>query len=123
MSATLKSRFPEIAASMQPIVHAAVREGAELIAERARENVVAVGAVDTGDLRDSIHVTWWGADEEGMDRGASVFAGNHDTFYGHFVEYGSAARGLPPRPFLVPAAEEMQTAVSQIVLNALRAGM
>jgi HK97 gp10 family phage protein len=89
----LKSRLPEIAASLDDVVKDVLEEGAQTIAEAARQRV----PVDTGNLQDAIHV-------ESARNGAYVIAGDTDAFYGHIVEFGSVE--VPPRPFLVPALEE-----------------
>jgi len=105
----LKSRIPEIIAELGPAVEEATVAGADLIAESAKARV----PVDTGRLRDAIHV------ETGPE-GAYVIAGNRDAFYGHIIEHGSAAYGTPPRPFLVPALEENRIDVERLVSAAIR---
>ena len=94
MPATLKSRFPEIAASLRPKLDAALAATAEDIANLARERA-PVG--ETGNLKASIHV-----EREG-DAVYRVLAGDETVDYGVYVEYGANDRA--PRPFLVPASE------------------
>jgi HK97 gp10 family phage protein len=105
----LKSRLPEIIAELYPAVEEATVAGAELIVEAAKSRV----PVDTGRLRDAIHV-------ETTPEGAYVIAGNRNAFYGHIVEHGSAAYGTPPHPFLVPALEENRVKVEELVSAAIR---
>jgi HK97 gp10 family phage protein len=107
IQATLVSRIPEIVASLPGEVSDALGEGAELIAEQAKERV----PVDEGTLRDAIHT-------EEVEGGWSVVAGNEqDAFYGHIIEHGGAH--LAPRPFLTPAAESAWDDVLQLVEDAL----
>ena len=102
-----RSRLPQIALELEAVMHAAARAGAELIADSARDRV----PVRTGDLRDAIHT------EDG-DGGTYVIAGNDRVFYGHIVEHGGAR--TPPRPFLIPAAEERRADAVAIATAALR---
>jgi HK97 gp10 family phage protein len=106
--ATLKSRLPMITAQLRPRVSAAVKEAAETIAVGAKERV----HVDSGDLRDSIHVERTGAAEY------SVIAGDENVFYGHLEEFGTSHS--PPHPFLVPAAEAGRSVAAGLVTAALR---
>lgn len=100
--ARLESRIPEIIGNLSDEVNAALKESADAIAEGAKERV----PVATGTLRDAIHV-------EEAEGGYTVVAGNTDAFYGHIIEHGSTR--LPPRPFLVPAAEaEMDATVERL---------
>lgn len=93
MPATLKSRFPTIIAQLRPRVSMAVKESAQEIEAGAKERV----HVDTGDLREAIHVERVGVAEY------AVVAGDDDVFYGHLEEFGTIHSS--PHPFLIPAAE------------------
>jgi HK97 gp10 family phage protein len=104
--ATLVSRIPEIVASLPDEVKGALGQGAEAIAEGARERV----PVESGDLRDAIHT-------EEVENGWSVVAGDEQVYYGHLVEHGTAHTAA--RPFLTPAAESAWSDVLQIVEDAL----
>ena len=101
------SRIPKITAEMIPKLEAATAAGAELIAARAKQRV----PVDTGRLRDAIHV-------ESDDGGFAVIAGDTEAFYGHIVEHGGAR--TPAHPFLIPATEESREEVITLVTAALR---
>jgi HK97 gp10 family phage protein len=103
---SLFSRLPMIAAELGPEVESALEKVAETVAESAQEKV----PVESGDLRDAIHV-------EKQDDGYSVVAGNERVFYGHLVEHGTTHS--PPRPFLIPAAEESLGTAEKLVENAL----
>src|SRR5512144_402991 len=107
MPATLKSRLPEIAVSLTPRVKAAMRVGAESVSQEAKARV----PVDTGTLRNAIHV-------ESEGEGWSVIAGDQKAFYGHIVENGPIY--TPPHPFLVPALESNVDTVLEAVNAALR---
>lgn len=72
------------------IMRGAVRAGAKVMEERAKQAV----PVDDGDLRDSIKVT------TRSRRGkvtASVRAGGKKAFYAHMVEFGTARHFIKPR--------------------------
>lgn len=100
----LNSRIPLIIADLDDTVLDGVIESAERIVLGAKERV----PVDSGELRDAIHVE---ADRDA--KSVSVVAGDGDTFYGHIVENGSVKTG--PRPFLVPAYEAERENLEDIV--------
>lgn len=104
-----RSRIPKITAEMAPILDEALQSAAETVAENARQRV----PVDTGDLRDAIHVERTGFGE------FAVIAGNDNAFYGHIVEHGGTR--TPAHPFLVPALEETAPAAVAKLAAALRA--
>lgn len=108
MAATLKSRFPEIAAELRPRVSAAVKAAAEGIEEGAKSRV----PVDTGALRDAIHT------ERRAVAEYAVVAADDEVWYGMLVEHGTTHN--PPHPFLVPAAEVGRDAAEGLVRAALR---
>lgn len=103
----LKSRLPQIAASLDPKVTAAMRAGAETIESEAKARV----PVASGDLRDAIHVEVDGDD-------VYVIAGDDQVFYGHLVELGTTL--VPARPFLIPALEARRETVVAAVAAALK---
>jgi HK97 gp10 family phage protein len=103
---TLISRIPAIVADLPSTVKDALEESADAIAEGAKSRV----PVDTGDLRDAIHV-------EEIENGFSVVAGDDDVFYGHIVENGGV--NTPPRPFLIPAFEAERDNLLERVAEAL----
>ena len=110
MPATLKSRFPEIEVRLAKGVSNAVKDGAEDIAESARQKV----HVRSGELQNRIHVERQGAAEY------AVVAGDSEAFYGHMLENGTDI--APPYPFLMPAAEENKHEIAvqvQLVLKSL----
>jgi len=101
------SRIPRIIAELDPRVELVAREAAELIEKGAKERV----PVQTGKLRDSIHV-------ERDDAGWMVLAGDNEVFYGHIVEHGG--NRTAPRPFMVPALEQARPAVQKLIDRGLR---
>ena len=111
MPATLKSRFPMIAAELAPRVSAAVKAGAESISETAKTKVADPPPVGEG-LREAIHV------ENSGPASYSVIAGNSDVFYGHMVEHGTSHSA--PKPFLIPAMEERKDDAAALVTAVLR---
>jgi HK97 gp10 family phage protein len=62
----------------------------------------AFPAVDTGNLKNSIHA------EKVRDRVWRVIDG---TNYGIYLEYGT--RNMAPRPFFTPTAEEISTLIAE----------
>ncbi len=92
-SVELKSRLPQITIALSQRARLAGKDLADAIAEEARSRV----PVDSGALRDAIHVTFQG------DNDWNVVAGDRKAFYGHIIEHGGV--NTPARPFLVPAAE------------------
>lgn len=90
----LNSRLPRITASLRPKLEAIIERTAEKVAEDAR----ARAPVQSGALRDAIHV------EDKGDLTVHVVAGDNTAFYGHMVEYGTSHS--PAHPFLIPALEE-----------------
>jgi HK97 gp10 family phage protein len=105
----LKSRFPAIAAELEPLARGALQAGAELVEARAKDRV-AVGESDPH-IRDDIHT-------ESEPEGVYVVAGTTQTFYGHILEHGSVK--MAPRPFLVPSLEESRKEILGLVVAALR---
>lgn len=97
-----KSRLPEIEVELPVLLDAVAKAVAEQIAEGAKERV----PVDTGKLRDAIHV-----DHDGPGS-YNVVAGDSSAFYGHIVEHGGVRQGA--RPFMVPAAEQTKPLVPAI---------
>lgn len=85
-------------------VSVATREGAEIVKDEAQ----AIAPVDTGELRDSIHV------EEDGDN-ASVVA---DAPHAVFVEYGTYK--MSAQPFMAPAAHNTKGAVAQAEAEKVR---
>jgi HK97 gp10 family phage protein len=94
----LKSRLPQIARALDDRLEDVVEDGAEAIAQSAKDRV----PVATDALRAAIHV----ADEA---EGSYVIAGDTDVFYGHMVEHGTSHSA--PRPFLIPALEENRSRI------------
>lgn len=84
------TRIPDILNRLPAHLDAAVRAGVEAIANDAKTRA----PVDTGRLRDSIHVE---------RRGPSEYTVLVDAFYGQLVEFGSTSTGA--RPYLIPAIE------------------
>lgn len=117
MPATLKSRFPEIVAELRPKVGAAVKAGAEVIAEDATQRVPDPSPLAQG-LIASIRVEREGAAEY------SVLAGDDEAFYAKWVEFGHAKgkgrAAAGPTPFMVPAKEAKEETVVALVQAALK---
>jgi len=110
----VKSRIPEITVALPGLVSRAVKAGAQIIAEKADENLVRGGHILRDELGMAIHVEREGAAEY------AVVAGDDKVFWGHLVERGTTHS--PPYPFLVPALEESQDTVVAMV-NAATKGI
>jgi HK97 gp10 family phage protein len=94
------NRIPQIIATLEPKLDAALGVGREMIANDAR----ARAHVDSGEMRDSIMVD-----------GDYIVAG---AFYSAFEEFGTS--DSPPHPFMVPAAEANRDNVVSLAVAALR---
>ena len=103
MAVTLKSRIPLIIGELDDRLLEAVTELGERIADGAKDRV----PVETGALRDAIHVV------VKDDQEVAVVAGDNVAFYGHMVENGTVK--APPHPFLVPAFEAELPDLAEIV--------
>lgn len=101
-----QTRLPAIAAALPARVRGPMRAGADRVERAAKSRVV----VDSGALRDAIHV-------EDIEGGYAVLAGDDDVFYGHLVEHGTSQTA--PRPFLIPALEESSAFIVDEVAAAL----
>lgn len=104
-----RSRLPKIAAELRPALDAVAKQAAAQVERGAKSRV----PVETGRLREAIHV-----EHEGVGEYA-VVAGDSEAFYGHIVEHGSVK--MPPRPFLIPAAEEARAEIIATAKSALKA--
>lgn len=118
LAATLKSRLPQIAASLRPRVSAGVKVGAGRVAaaaeERAPELEAATSERDPGELRDSIKVVR----RAGAAYTVQVTAqDDHGLYWGWFQEFGRV--GQAAQPFLVPALEAERDAVTADVAASL----
>lgn len=101
------SRITRINAEFEQRMQDIAQDAANAIASAAKARV----PVDSGDLRDAIHV-------EVEPDGFAVVAGTDDVFYGHMVENGTVRQ--PPRPFLTPATEAERDNIERNVRDALR---
>lgn len=104
----LRSRLDAIARTLDEEIDSGIRNAAEQIAADAKGRV----PVDSGALRNAIHV-----DRHG-DGDYSVVAGDSTAFYGHIVEHGGV--NTPARPFLIPAAEATRDNIDELVRAALK---
>lgn len=103
----LRSRLTKIARSLDEELDLPMR----LVAEAIEAGAKGRAPVNTGALRDAIHV------EKRGEGSYAVVAGDGDVFYGHLVEGGTTK--APAHPFLVPAAEAERDNVDEIVRRAL----
>lgn len=110
----MEGRAALYGAQVESIVRAALREAAGEVVLIAK----ALAPVDTGTLRDSIHV------EEGEDGGVAIVADpvqdRAPDGYAAFVEFGTGRN--PAQPFMTPAAEEGSRLLAGIIERKMRAG-
>lgn len=106
----LKSRIPLIIGELDETLMEGVKEFAEAISEGAKERA----PVDTGALRDAIHVEIdEGSQLQRTGKSVRVVAGNDEAFYGHIVEHGGVH--TPAHPFLIPAYEAERPKLEDVV--------
>ena len=98
-------------AELEVATEAAAKVGTEHAAENVLKMAKTIVPVDTGRLRDSLHIK---QDSEGAELVGT------DVEYAVFVEFGGAN---PAEPFLRPAADEanFSVAVEQALSLAIRA--
>lgn len=73
------------------VMRGALRAGQKVVADEAKSQLDAMGAVDSGDLKNSVRVQFRG---KSLKRGwvqVNVVAGNKAAWYSHLVEYGTAS--------------------------------
>lgn len=127
-----ESRIPEIAAELSERLNLTALAVAEKVVERAKE-LVPVSDIEKPHLRDAIRAKKTAIGEY------KVIAGDDETWYGHFLEFGTvrdrtalersgrthAANQMVHRrsgahPFLVPAAEAVRKRIDSLGRDALR---
>lgn len=99
------------------VVRSAVRKGAILVRDKAREKV----PVDTGTLKKSIKVR-----NNRSGKGIISFKigptsdkkRGTDIFYGRFVEFGTSK--MAAKPFMRPALDESENEVLDVVINDIK---
>ena len=105
----LHSRLGTIARKLDEEIDPGIRNAAEEISESAKSRV----PVESGRLRDAIHV-----EKVGEGQYAVVAGDGHDVYYGHMVEFGTTHSAA--RPFLTPAYEAVRPHIDALVRAALR---
>lgn len=97
----IQSRFDEIAEDMAKELDEVMRDGAEVVADLAKQ----LAPADTGELRDSIEVEAWTEPGyytvQATARAAVTKGRNRGAYYGPYVEFGT--NDTPMQPFLGPA--------------------
>lgn len=109
----LKSRLPQIAATLPGLVDRAIVQGAHLVAEDAQQRLGPHRV--SGELEQQLHV------DEGQREGVYVMAGDPKdpsfAFWGHMLEHGTSHSA--PYPFLVPALKANEHEIVTLVHGAL----
>lgn len=97
----------------------------EIVARRARD----LAPVQTGTLRDSIHVSFARPDEMSFsirDSGVRVFIGpSADVFYAPYIEFGTWKRQAHPfmRPAFDQTEDEVRRALAQGIWSTIKASI
>jgi HK97 gp10 family phage protein len=73
------------------VLRGALRAGQKAISDRAKQNLVTNGSVDTGALRDSLRVRFARKSAKFGWLRSNLIAGNKDAWYAHLVEFGSGS--------------------------------
>ena len=99
------------------IIRAAVRKGANVVRDKARQNVPK----DTGNLQKSIITS--GAKVSGkiafrVSLKQRKTKNSKDPYYGRFVEFGTSK--MPAKPFMRPALDESENEVLDVVVNDIK---
>lgn len=106
------------------ILSAAVRAGAEVIAERATELAPARSEKEHPHIKDSILVRAATADdlkEAGPDTVGAVVGASKRAFHADFYERGTVHQ--PARPFLRPAFDSTQDQAFQVIADEVGQGL
>src|SRR5262245_57326670 len=112
MPVTLEDHIPEISRSLGAIMDGILEDGAERVRDLAKAKV----PVDSGDLKETIHVEQVGPYEWAVIAGGKSITGE-SIWYGHLIEFGHnlvvgrrkadqrIVGHIAPQPFLIPALE------------------
>lgn len=93
------------------VMRGALRAGQKVVADEVKSQLDAMGAVDSGALKNSVHVLFR---RKSLKRGwvqVNVVAGGSDAWYAHLVEYGTATyyagKGKTVgRPYVISASDK-----------------
>lgn len=102
------------------VIRAAVRKGANIIRDKARQNVQK----DTGNLQKSIitsGVKVTGKIAFRVSLKQRKTKNSKDPYYGRFVEFGTSK--TPAHPFMRPALDESESEVLEIVVNDIKSNL
>jgi len=114
MGVTLASKLDGIAKDLRREVSKAVKDGANVVVEAARDKA----PIEDGDLRDSIQVERADAAKYRVYADANSGDGEWVNYYAQWVEFGSV-HNPTPRPFLIPALEESKEEIVGMVEDVL----
>ncbi|MGN8117511.1 HK97-gp10 family putative phage morphogenesis protein [Labrys sp. 22185] len=120
----IQKRLAAIPAKVKEAAAQAVVKGAEELADLQRD----LAPVETGALKDSIHVTLPGettppysqpgGQQVAPETGALVTVGNSEVRYPHLVEYGTA--DAPAQAFFWPAYRLLRKRITNRVKRSIR---
>ena len=102
------------------VIRAAARKGANIIRDKARQNVQK----DTGNLQKSIitsGVKITGKIAFRVSLKQRKTKNSKDPYYGRFVEFGTSK--TPAHPFMRPALDESESEVLEIVVNDIKSNL
>lgn len=116
------SRLESMGKASSRVESDALKDGAQLIVDEAKNNLERNGMVRTGELIDGLKVSNMKRKGNRKYVQAGIQKGdNSNIFYGKFHEYGTSK--MAARPFLAPAYESKKMAAINIIMNRLRSAL
>lgn len=116
------SRLESMGKASSRIEGDALKDGAQLIVDEAKNNLERNGMVRTGELIAGLKVSNMKRKGNRKYVQAGIQKGdNSNIFYGKFHEYGTSK--MAARPFLAPAYESKKMEARNIIMNRLRSAL
>jgi HK97 gp10 family phage protein len=102
------------------IVRDGVRQAAQLITEAIKAKIIAIGAVDSGQMLNSVRVKTFSRRDEIGAKGGPM----GDAYYAHMIEHGhghpsNPSIKVPARPFITPAWVENKDRIHETVTDSI----
>jgi hypothetical protein len=125
----IRNDFPMVSQRMRRALSKAIRECADLVASRAKQNIVANNTIDTGNMLNSVYTRF--IDQDNYP-GNIKFPGlrlpppqdaleaqiNVGAAYAVFIEGGTIR--MVSRPFLLPALHSVRPIIAGRIQRAMR---
>ena len=116
--AELQKKIEALGKQGKRIENRAIRAGAEIVAERMRQEV-PVSNIDHVHIRDDIKIS--GVRRSGGIPHISVGPGEETAWRAHFLEFGTVK--MTPRPFISKAGELSRDKALEAIKQELRKGL